>query len=126
MDYQKDDYEIQYNFSWIPSVASIDSSIAQYAIWLQYEQARTDNAAARALRKDRWYERRVSWLVDLLDVMGVSAESVARKMRKGQNVGWWPQTEALARIPDFDYDFLVKAQASKPTRSANDGNEAQS
>src|SRR3569833_123030 len=127
VDYRKDDYKIHTTHinSWIPSVVSIDSSIAQYATWLQYEHARTDNAAARALRKDGWYERRVSWLVDLLDVMDVSAEAVAHKMREGPKVGR-PETEALARIPDFDYDFLLKARGSKPISSANDGNEAQS
>jgi len=128
VDYQKDDYEIvsvDMSSIWIPSVAPIDSSMAQYAVWLQYEHARTDNAAARALRKDGWYERRVSRLVDLLDVMGVSAESVTQKMREGR-MARWPETEAIARNPDFDYDFLLKARGSKPTSSANDSNEAQS
>jgi hypothetical protein len=47
-------------------------------------------------------------LGNLLDVVGVSAESIAHEMRKGGEVGW-PETEALAGFPDFDYDFLMKA-----------------
>ena len=82
-------------------------SLASYAFWLQYEYARTDNSSLREVRRDGWFERRVSWLKGLIHMMALSADEITaevRRVHKGESA-----IGAVRKEVNMDLDFLVRA-----------------
>ncbi|RSL90251.1 hypothetical protein CDV31_015731 [Fusarium ambrosium] len=52
----------------------ITRSMADYAFWLQHESSRAAKPLSQDFHKAGWFERRISWFLELMDVMEVTAE----------------------------------------------------
>ncbi len=83
-------------------------SLASYAFWLQYEYARTDNSSLREVRRDGWFERRVSWLGQLIVMMKLSADEITAEMRRLHKQE--SACGAVRKEVNMDLDFLVRAR----------------
>lgn len=62
-------------------------NIASYALWLRYEHASTSDALLREGRPDGWFEKRASWLKELIEVLALSADDIAAEMRRMHDEG---------------------------------------
>ncbi|KAJ5464122.1 hypothetical protein N7475_007257 [Penicillium sp. IBT 31633x] len=51
--------------------------MAEYAFWLQHEHSRTS-----APIKDGWYERRLSWFSELVNIMQVSVQEIVKMVKE--------------------------------------------
>jgi hypothetical protein len=61
----------------------IARAIGSYAFWLQYEYANTDNSSLPGeVRREGWFERRVSWLKELAGVMALPADKITAEARR--------------------------------------------
>ncbi|RMJ11553.1 hypothetical protein CDV36_008822 [Fusarium kuroshium] len=72
-------------FKWRPAMLlqsryTITQSMAYYAFWLQHESLRTDKPLSRDFHKVGWFERRISWFLELMDVMEVTADMLEESM----------------------------------------------
>jgi len=55
-------------------------TIPIYALWLQHEVSRASTSSFYHLHKQGWYERRMEWLIELMDVMEISEEGIAKEI----------------------------------------------
>lgn len=81
VDYKNDEYRIIHDFGGLElSPHSISKSMGNYAIWLEHEYSRSTTSPFGKFQREGWYERRISWFVELMDVMQVPADEIAQKM----------------------------------------------
>jgi hypothetical protein len=81
VDYKNDDYCINMSCNDLAlSPYSISRSMAGYAFWLEHEYSRIKTFPFTRLQREGWYERRISWFVELMDVMKVPADEIAQRM----------------------------------------------
>jgi hypothetical protein len=59
----------------------LSTPMAEYAFWLQHEYFRSRNRPTN-LAKDGWYERRMSWFRELMDIMQVRDSEIVKGLRK--------------------------------------------
>jgi lipopolysaccharide biosynthesis regulator YciM len=64
---------------WWPAY-TIAQSMAEYAFWLQHETSRANKPLVRDFHKAGWFERRISWFLELMDVMEVTMEMLETDM----------------------------------------------
>jgi hypothetical protein len=58
--------------------------MAEYAFWLEHECSRPKRPPPNRLQGEEWYEKRISWIVELMDVMQVTADQIVESMIKIQ------------------------------------------
>jgi hypothetical protein len=82
VDYRADKYKETYSVSFIGlSENLVARSMAQYAFWLQHECSRTNKPVLHDFNQAEWLKRRISWFLELMKTMGVSAEILEKEMR---------------------------------------------
>lgn len=82
VDYGADRYKETFSISSTElSETLVARSMAQYAFWLQHECSRTDKPVVRDFNQADWLKRRMSWFLELMTTMGVSAEILEKEMR---------------------------------------------
>ncbi len=91
-----------------PPVYPVTGSLAAYAFWLQHEHANSDNSSLGEVRRDGWFEKRVSRLKELMNIMAVSADEVTTEVRRVHE-------QELARggvrqEDNMDLEFLVRGE----------------
>ncbi|KAL7622449.1 hypothetical protein AAE478_007954 [Parahypoxylon ruwenzoriense] len=89
VDYKNDDYRISYPTSTEileQGPHSIVREMAEYAVWLEGESFRSNVSPFSSLHRDGWYDRRINWLVELMDAMGVMADEIALLMNKKEEM----------------------------------------
>jgi hypothetical protein len=57
----------------------LSTPMAEYAFWLQHEYFRS-RTSSTDLAKEGWYERRMSWFRELMDVMQVRDSEIIKRM----------------------------------------------
>jgi hypothetical protein len=83
VDYRNDTYEHGVYVSDKRPMYQITRAIGSYAFWLQYEYANTDNSSLPGeVRREGWFERRVSWLKELVGVMALPADEITAEARR--------------------------------------------
>jgi hypothetical protein len=81
VDYKNDNYRINVSCGDLAlSPYSISRSMAQYAFWLEHEYSRIKTSPLGRLQREGWYERRISWFVELMNVMQAPADKIAQRM----------------------------------------------
>lgn len=82
VDYKADRYKETFSVSSTAlSEDLVARSMAQYAFWLQHECSRTDKPVLHDFNQADWLKKRISWFLELMKAMGVSAEILEKKMR---------------------------------------------
>lgn len=84
-------------------------SLASYAFWLQHEYASIGNASLGEVRRDGWFEKRVSRLQELIDMMGLSAAEITAEVKRR-----YEEESRAGTVPkehNMDLDFLVRGPA---------------
>ncbi|KAJ3471747.1 hypothetical protein MRS44_001846 [Fusarium solani] len=79
VDYRADTYKLCSPMYWWPAY-TIAQSMAEYAFWLQHETSRANKPLVRDFHKAGWFERRISWFLELMDVMEVTMEMLETDM----------------------------------------------
>ncbi len=82
VDYKNDTYGIDLNLDYMPRAHSITRSVSSSAFWLQYEYTRADDSPLRKVRRSGWFERRVAWVKELIDLMALSADEINAEMAR--------------------------------------------
>lgn len=54
--------------------------MAEYAFWLQHERLRADKPLTRDFHKAGWFEKRISWLHEFMNITGVTVEMLEESM----------------------------------------------
>jgi hypothetical protein len=54
--------------------------MSEYAFWLQHEYLRRFDHPENTLVKEGWHVRRMSWLTQLVSVMGISVQKIKQAM----------------------------------------------
>jgi len=54
--------------------------LAEYVLWLEREHFRAKPIPLAARKKDGWYERRLAWVFELIEMFGVDLIAVTREM----------------------------------------------
>ncbi|RSL61639.1 hypothetical protein CEP53_005027 [Fusarium sp. AF-6] len=82
LTYEVDHETDQFKTFWAPRPGphSIPHLIAKYGFWLQHEHLRADKPFAQDFHKAGWFERRISWLLEFMDVMEVTVEVLEKSM----------------------------------------------
>jgi hypothetical protein len=82
VDYRADRYKENFSVSLAGlSENLVPRSMAQYAFWLQHECSRTTEPVVHNFNQADWLKRRISWFLELMKAMGVSAEMLEKEMR---------------------------------------------
>ncbi|KAJ5657634.1 uncharacterized protein N7484_001283 [Penicillium longicatenatum] len=81
VDYNNDRfvYELTIGDWEISSPILLQRSMAEYAFWLQHEHTRSRTRLS-GITQEGWYERRMSWFRELMDVMQVRASEIVNEM----------------------------------------------
>ncbi|KAL2193873.1 hypothetical protein P885DRAFT_80881 [Corynascus similis CBS 632.67] len=79
--------------------------LALYAFWLRYEFETADESAFRQLRPGGWFNRRLSWLKELMDVMEISADGITKEMKR-----YYEQKKVTGEVgyEELDLEFLLR------------------
>ncbi|KAJ5884772.1 hypothetical protein N7495_009282 [Penicillium taxi] len=81
IDYKNDKYYdviyVGHDFSF-----NLARSMAEYAFWLQHECSRTAMHQGKLPVRDGWYEKRISWFVEMIDIMKVPAQEIEKEIKK--------------------------------------------
>lgn len=91
--------------------------MAEYAFWLQHERLRADKPLVRDFHKAGWFERRISWLLEFMNVIEVTVEMLEEKM------GSISVTET--RTEKIDREQTVKSflEVIRKARNKDEGRE---
>ncbi|KAJ5663317.1 hypothetical protein N7507_004048 [Penicillium longicatenatum] len=83
VDYKNDRFVYNLNMGDfdISSPIRLPRSMAEYAFWLQHEYTRSKTRLS-GITKEGWYERRMSWFRELMDVMQVRASEIVNEMHR--------------------------------------------
>ncbi|RSL52449.1 hypothetical protein CEP54_010901 [Fusarium duplospermum] len=79
VDYKTDQFKQTFYYPGL-GTHSIAKSIAEYGFWLQHERLRADKPLVRDFHKTGWFERRISWFLEFMDVMEVTVEMLEKSM----------------------------------------------
>ncbi|KAJ5690387.1 hypothetical protein N7462_004779 [Penicillium macrosclerotiorum] len=84
VDYKNDAYYFHVSCDRPIQVPSdiLSSSMAEYAFWLQHNLTRSRNNISSMYFKEGWYERRLSWFIDLMNVMQIPKDAIIKKMQR--------------------------------------------
>ncbi len=85
------------------------SSLASYAFWLQHEYASISNSSLGEVRRDGWFEKRVSRLTKLIDTMGFSAAEVTTEVKRRYEEE--SRSGTVSKEHSMDLDFLMRGLA---------------
>jgi len=79
--------------------------LALYAFWLRYEFETADESTFRQLRPGGWFNRRLSWLKELMDVMEISADGITKEMKRN-----YEQKKVTGEVgyEELDLEFLLR------------------
>ncbi|KAI3319693.1 hypothetical protein HD806DRAFT_508770 [Xylariaceae sp. AK1471] len=83
VNYKADEYMIHtgdtdYDSRHVPS----SLPLAGYALWLEHERSRAGTSPFYNLHKPGWYERRIEWVVELMNSIGICEEEIATQVSK--------------------------------------------
>jgi hypothetical protein len=54
--------------------------MGEYAFWLEHEYCRTKSSPPNSHPRDQWYYKRISWFVNLMEVMEVTTNDIVQRM----------------------------------------------
>ncbi|KAL3493198.1 hypothetical protein BJX62DRAFT_201153 [Aspergillus germanicus] len=93
--------------------------MAEYIIWLEHQYNRSEASGETESRRRAWYERRLAWFTELMDVMEVDAATLAREVELYIQRESCEEPSILKKESIFDH-FLVslKSRNEKRARAA--------
>ncbi len=91
-----------------PLVCRIISSLAAYAFWLQHEHVNPDSSSLSEVRREGWFEKRVSRLKELINIMALPKDGVSAEVRR-----IYERQLVCGRVckeDNMDLEFLVREE----------------
>ncbi|KAL3468596.1 hypothetical protein BJX64DRAFT_295762 [Aspergillus heterothallicus] len=95
VDYESDTYWIHINLKPL-APRPITKCLTEYIIWLEHQYSRSEASVETECQRQAWYERRLAWFMELMDVMEVSAEVLAEEVKNKIRMGSWEEPN----VPD--------------------------
>ncbi|KAL4965008.1 ankyrin repeat domain-containing protein [Aspergillus stella-maris] len=80
------------------SITPVSQYMAEYIIWLEHQYTRPDQRGLSASEKEAWYERRMTWFVELMQVMEVDTETLSTEIKTKIEMKSWNDKDR----PDSD------------------------
>jgi lipopolysaccharide biosynthesis regulator YciM len=84
--------------------------MAEYAFWLQHERSRADKPLVRDFHKAGWFERRISWFLEFMDVMQVTFEMLEEEMRRISATTIYPKKMDTREAVKTFFEAIKKAR----------------
>ncbi|KAL4798546.1 hypothetical protein BDV19DRAFT_396470 [Aspergillus venezuelensis] len=97
-DYHKKTFAQSIHGSIDPRIACISDYMADYIIWLEHQYVRFESSGNIAVEKEPWYKRRITWFVELMQIMEVDIETLSTDMQWKVKKTRWRKLE----VPDAD------------------------
>ncbi|KAJ0416246.1 hypothetical protein BJY00DRAFT_317017 [Aspergillus carlsbadensis] len=116
VDYKNDTYKICYR-GHTPSSPPITKYMAEYIIWLEHQYNRSEASGEAETQRRAWYERRLAWFTELMEVMEVDAQTLAKELEYYIQRGSWEEPN----IPDRKRIVRHFLTSVKSQKSAKDG-----
>ncbi|KAJ0420330.1 hypothetical protein BJY00DRAFT_323986 [Aspergillus carlsbadensis] len=116
VDYANDTYHSVFNCQFDSKPASISDSMAKYLIWFehQYDRYRANESGYTAAQTQAWYDKRLAWILELLEHMELSAATVAEAIEVKMKWMSWHEPNVPDEQGIIDH-FLSSAASRKGT-----------
>ncbi|KAL4760385.1 ankyrin repeat domain-containing protein [Aspergillus foveolatus] len=80
VDYKNDAFCHIFNTEVDFDVVPLANSMAEYVIWLEHQYIRSKDTWDAACEGEVWYKRRISWFVELMQVMEVASQTLIKNI----------------------------------------------
>ncbi|KAL4819759.1 hypothetical protein BDW67DRAFT_193343 [Aspergillus spinulosporus] len=101
VDYKNDTFCHIFNvdFNVVPMANSIAHPMAEYVIWLEHQYFRSKDTWDAACEREAWYTRRMSWFVELMQIMEIAPRELIQGINyKIRTIPWEEERPEEERI----------------------------
>ncbi|KAL4736627.1 hypothetical protein BDV11DRAFT_10110 [Aspergillus similis] len=111
VDYKNDTFCHTFNTDFDFGVTPLANAMAEYVIWLENQYFRSKDTWNATCEREAWYKRRMSWFVELMQVMEVAPEKLTQEINdKIDTISWEKDSPDMERIVSH---FMASMQESR-------------
>ncbi|KAL2867489.1 ankyrin repeat domain-containing protein [Aspergillus lucknowensis] len=111
VDYRNDTFTHTFYGDCDFGVTPLTGAMAEYVIWLEHEYFRSEDTWEATCEREAWYKRRMSWFVELMQVMEVTPETLTQVIvHKIKTISWKKERPDKEHVVNH---FMTSLQASR-------------